>query len=299
MDFRQIKTFRTVAELGSLSAASDRLRIAQPALSRQIKLLEHELKTVLFIRHGRGMLLTEAGQILLDGTAGVIRRLEQAREDVLAVTGKPSGRVVVGFVPTIGSALAARVAQRVVQSLPSVQLRIVDAYGSFLVDWLHRGEIDLAVVYGPAQNLHLTVEQLGSDQLLAVGAAGLGLGGLTSMSVEDALRLSLVLPSHPHSLRLLIERMAAKSQLELNIAVEADSFQALIDIVIAGVGISFLPYYAVADAIRAGSVEAVQLDPALKRELVLALPSQQKVSAALHAVTEIVRSEAVALIMAP
>lgn len=299
MDFRQLKTFRTVAELGSLSAASDRLRIAQPALSRQIKLLEHELKTILFIRHGRGMLLTEAGQMLLDGTAGVIRRLEQAREDVLAVAGTPSGRVVVGFVPTIGSALAARVAQRVVQSLPSVQLRIVDAYGGFLVDWLHRGEIDLAVVYGPAQSLHLTVEQLGSDQLLAVGAAGSGLNGRDSISVEEALRSSLVLPSPPHSLRVLIERTAAERQLDLSIAVEADSFQALVDIVIAGVGITFLPYYAVADAIKSGLVEAVRLDPPLTRELVLALPSQQKGSTALHAVGEIVRFEAAALIRVP
>ena len=60
MDFRQLKTFSCVAELGSLSKASDTLRIAQPALSRQIKLLEHELRAELFTRNGRGMVLTEA-----------------------------------------------------------------------------------------------------------------------------------------------------------------------------------------------------------------------------------------------
>ncbi|HBY32138.1 MAG TPA: transcriptional regulator, partial [Bradyrhizobium sp.] len=61
MDFRQLRTFACVAELGSLSKASDTLRVAQPALSRQIKLLEHELRTELFTRNGRGMVLTDAG----------------------------------------------------------------------------------------------------------------------------------------------------------------------------------------------------------------------------------------------
>ena len=62
MDIRQLRTFSCVAELGSLSKASDTLRVAQPALSRQIKLLEHELRTELFTRNGRGMVLTEAGR---------------------------------------------------------------------------------------------------------------------------------------------------------------------------------------------------------------------------------------------
>ena len=61
MDFRQLRTFSCVAELGSLSKASDTLRVAQPALSRQIKLLEHELRAELFTRNGRGMVLTDAG----------------------------------------------------------------------------------------------------------------------------------------------------------------------------------------------------------------------------------------------
>src|SRR6202023_638598 len=97
MDFRQLRTFRAVAELGSLSKASDRLRVAQPALSRQIKLLEHELKIRLFARNGRGMVLTAAGQLLLDRTTGLVRQIEQVRDDIQSVSGKPSGRVVLGL----------------------------------------------------------------------------------------------------------------------------------------------------------------------------------------------------------
>src|ERR1700748_710364 len=82
MDFRQLRTFSCGAELGSLSKASDTLRVAQPALSRQIKLLEHELRTELFTRNGRGMVLTEAGRLLVASTAGIGRELGQMREDI-------------------------------------------------------------------------------------------------------------------------------------------------------------------------------------------------------------------------
>jgi DNA-binding transcriptional LysR family regulator len=92
MDFRQLRTFSCVAELGSLSKASDTLRVAQPALSRQIKLLEHELRADLFTRNGRGMVLTDAGRLLLARTAGIVRQIDQIRDDIQSSEGKrPDG----------------------------------------------------------------------------------------------------------------------------------------------------------------------------------------------------------------
>src|SRR6201994_2665732 len=108
MDFRQLRTFSCVAELGSLSKASDTLRVAQPALSRQIKLLEHELRTELFIRNGRGMVLTDSGRLLLSRTAGIVRQLDQIRDDIQSSGGPPTGRVVLGLVPTVSCVLSAR-----------------------------------------------------------------------------------------------------------------------------------------------------------------------------------------------
>nr|WP_271567116.1 LysR family transcriptional regulator [Bradyrhizobium sp. CCBAU 11386] len=101
MDFRQLRTFSCVAELGSLSKASDTLRVAQPALSRQIKLLEHELRVELFTRNGRGMVLTEAGRLLLARTSGIVRQIDQIRDDIQSAKGPPSGQVVLGLVPTV------------------------------------------------------------------------------------------------------------------------------------------------------------------------------------------------------
>ena len=158
MDFRQLRTFSCVAELGSLSKASDTLRVAQPALSRQIKLLEHELRAELFTRNGRGMVLTEAGRLLLARTAGIVRQIDQIRDDIQSSGGPPSGRVVLGLVPTVSCVISARLARRTVESYPGISLCIVESYSGHLIEWLHRGQMDLAVIYGPSADLHLTVQ---------------------------------------------------------------------------------------------------------------------------------------------
>ena len=117
MDLKQLRTFRAVAELGSLSKAADRLRAAQPALSRHIKLLEHELRVELFVRNGRGMLLTSAGRMLLDRTTGLIRQIEQVSDDLKSANGSPSGRVILGLVPTVSAVLSGRFARRVIRRI--------------------------------------------------------------------------------------------------------------------------------------------------------------------------------------
>ena len=90
--------------------SSDTLRVAQPALSRQIKLLEHELRAELFTRNGRGMVLTEAGRLLLARTAGIVRQIDQMRDEIQSSGGPPSGRVVLGLVPTVSCVISARLA---------------------------------------------------------------------------------------------------------------------------------------------------------------------------------------------
>src|SRR5437879_4910048 len=204
MDIRQLRTFSCVAELGSLSKASDTLRVAQPALSRQIKLLEHELRAELFTRNGRGMVLTDAGRLLRARTAGIVRQIDQVRDEIQSAGGPPSGRVVLGLVPTVSCVISARLARRTVDKYPGISLCIVESYSGHLMEWLHRGEMDLAVIYGPSSDLHLTVQSLGRDDIVAVGPRGSGLGQKKQVDIAWLLRQRLVLPSHSHGLRALI-----------------------------------------------------------------------------------------------
>ena len=138
MDLKQLRTFIMVAESGSLSSASDRLRLAQPALSRQIKLLEDEIGFDLFIRSGRGMQLTEHGGVLLSRVAGLIKQLDDSIQDVRSLLAEPTGHVVLGCIPTASHVVAGRIAVRVAAELPQVSLRIVEGYAGHLIDWLQQ-----------------------------------------------------------------------------------------------------------------------------------------------------------------
>ena len=295
MDFRQIRTFRSVAELGSLSKAADKLRIAQPALSRQIKLLEHELRTELFTRSGRGMVLTEAGRILLSRTAGIVRQIDQIRDDIQSAAGAPSGRVVLGLVPTVSCVLSTRLAQRTVEAYPGISLCIVESYSGHLIEWLHRGEMDLAIIYGPSADLHLNLQSLGRDQIVAVGPRGSGLARKKEVALDWLLRQKLVLPSHSHGLRALIERAAAKKKLQLDVQLEADSFRVLTSLVEVGLGYTLLPPSSVRGEIRERRLETAAVSgQAPMRELLIASPLDHPDSTATSVVTALLRSETAA-----
>ena len=292
MDLRQLRTFNCVAELGSLSKASDTLRVAQPALSRQIKLLEHELRAELFTRNGRGMSLTEAGRLLLGRTAGLVKQIDQIRDDIVSAGRAPSGRVVLGLVPTVSSVLSARLARRTVENYPEISLCIVESYGGHLVEWLHRGEMDLAIIYGPSVDLHLTAHALGRDDIVAVGPRGGPLARKKQVDIGWLLQQRLVLPSHSHGLRILIERAASKKKLKLDVQVEADSFRVLTSLVEEGLGLTLLPPSSVRNEVAEGRLETARISKqALTRELILASPVNHSGSAATAAVTSLLRDE--------
>src|SRR6266568_463130 len=292
MDFRQLRTFRCVAELGSLSKASDTLRVAQPALSRQIKLLEHELRVELFTRNGRGMVLTDAGRLLLARTSGIVRQIDQIRDDIQSAKGPPSGQVVLGLVPTVSCVLSARFARRCVEKFPAISLRIVESYSGHLVEWLHRGEMDLAILYGRSADLHLNVQSLGRDNIVAVGPRGCGLARKKSVEIGWLLRQRLVLPSHSHGLRALIEHAAAQRKVKLDVQLEADSFRVLTSLVEEGLGYTLLPPSSVRNEVRERRLETAGISrQAPMRDLVVASPIDHPGSTATAVITALLRSE--------
>lgn len=290
MDLKQLRTFIMVAESGSLSSASDRLRLAQPALSRQIKLLEDEIGFDLFIRSGRGMQLTEHGGVLLSRVAGLIKQLDDSIQDVRSLLAEPTGHVVLGCIPTASHVVAGRIAVRVAAELPQVSLRIVEGYAGHLIDWLHRGEVDLAVLYGPSSDLHLRISDIMFEELVLVSPAGKAPEG-DEVPVAALGDLNLVLPSRPHGLRLLVEA-AAKAATTINVKFQADSFRVLKDIVAAGLGHTILPLSAF---YREPQMELYQItrlvSPRISRRLVMALPPNRPDTKATAAVRDLVTDE--------
>jgi LysR family transcriptional regulator, nitrogen assimilation regulatory protein len=270
MDLKRLEHFLKIAELGSLSRAADRIRVAQPALSRQMRILEDEIGAPLFARHRRGMQLTTAGQELNRRVAGPLRQLRQAVEEVRGLAADTAGSVALGVPPTVSYILAGRLARRVAEQAPNISLRIVEGYAGHLIDWLQRGEIDTAVLYGPASDLQMRVDRLVMEPMMLVGAAGCDLDPDRAVSVRDLAGLPLVLPSQPHGLRVVVENAARRAKVRLDVRFEADSFLVLKEFAEFGLGYTILPMSAFGRETEAGKLRYAPLaDPPVMRQLVL------------------------------
>lgn len=198
MEFGQLRTLIHVAELGSLSKAADRLRIAQPALSRQVRMLEEELGIELFTRHGRGMVLTEQGRDVLKHAVRISSELEEIRASASDVEAPLAGQVAIGLPPTVADIISAPLVAAFGKAHPNAVLRLVSAYTGYLMDWLHRGEIDLAVLYDPRTARSLRSRPLLLENLFLIGPPEAAFSTVRAVSFKDLAGKRLLLPSPRH-----------------------------------------------------------------------------------------------------
>ncbi|MDE2198773.1 MAG: LysR family transcriptional regulator [Rhodospirillales bacterium] len=297
MDLRQLTTFLHVAELGSLSKASERLRIAQPALSRQVRLLEEELGVPLFLRHGRGMTLTAAGDRLRARASGILRQLDETRADLLQEAAAVRGKVVFGLPPTVSAVLSTRLIERVLSAYPEVTLRVVQAFSGYLLDWLQSGEVDIAVVYAGLPVTGVRQAPLLMEMLHFVTPAGTGLSPHQAVPFPEIARERLVLPGPSHGLRRLVEAEAAQQGIILRVAVEADDLQVLKDLTRKRLGSTVLPLAAVHAEVAVGQLCAAPIvEPPLSRRLSVATALGRPVSNAVACFGRELRDEVGAMV---
>lgn len=294
-DFKRLGYFVQIAELGSLTRAAQRLRIAQPSLSRQMRILEEELGVILFIRGHRGMHLTEAGELLRSRIASPLRQIGHALYEVRSLPTETLGAVSFGMPPTFVSVLASCLAARVAKECPGVSLHIVEGYSGHLLEWLKRGEIDAAILYGPTP-AGVNATRLLEDELVLVGSAGTLPEGET-ISFRELTNVPLVLPSQTHGLRIAVESAAAKATLQLKIAFEADSFQLMRELVENNELCTILPPSAVQSLVKSGSLGCVRIvDPTPRRQAYLAMQSGAQSPRAVMEVERFLRGEVARLV---
>lgn len=285
MDVSQLRTVIHVAELGSLSRAADRLGIAQPALSRQVRLLEEELGARLFERHGRGMVPTEAGRRVLEHASRIMAELDAIRSAVSPEGAPLRGIVTIGTTPTVAAIMTVPLARRIRERHPLLVLRFASAFSGHLLDWVQRGEIDLAVSYDPQPLRSLRIDPIMVEDLMLVGPAGSGLRLDRPVPFRALGAQPLVLPSARHGLRRIIDSCAREAEIALDAGIEADSFETMIGLVRDGFGATVLPLGPIHGEVADGRLCAAPLiDPTPSRRLVIAQSADRPVSPAARAV---------------
>jgi LysR family nitrogen assimilation transcriptional regulator len=258
MELRQLRLFLRAAELKSISRAAMDLRIAQPALSRQIRSLEEELGVQLFVRDGRGVSLTEVGSILYEEVSAAMQRLDNACVTVREHQKIPSGVIRLGVLPNFGPSFTADLMLKFRQSFPRARLLLFEGFSYQIANWIQSKKIDLGFVYDATSYRNLSIEFVFREPGFLVGAPnGWTFGKSTPFSALANLGLITFAPPSNTKRRLL--SAAAETATNLNFAYEMDSLAAIKRMVIQGHGVSIFSYATVWEEVAAGHLAATQL----------------------------------------
>lgn len=274
MDLKQIEYFVRVAELGSFTRASAALNIAQPALSRQVRLLEVELRQNLLVRNGRGATPTEAGKLLLEHGRGILHQLERVREDLGRVRGGLAGRVAVGMPTSVSKMLVVPLSRAFRERMPDAKLSISEGLSVAMQESLTNGRLDIALLYNAQSTPELEITKLLQEDLFLVQAKGGADKNKPPIALAELACIPLVIPSRPNALRTLLDTEMAAVNQRPSIALEIDGVAAILDLVADGAGAAVLPMNAVRTVAKPDnySVRAIQ---GLRSQLVLAVSAQR------------------------
>jgi len=277
MDLKQLEYFVRVAELGSFTRAAQALNIAQPALSRQVRLLEVELRQNLLVRNGRGATPTQAGQLLLEHGRGILHQVERAREELGRVRSGLSGRVALGLPPSVARMLTVPLTRAFRQRMPEAQLSISEGLSSAMQENLQNGRLDIAVLYNPNQIPGIEHTPLVQEELLLVQPRPPGLQEdppPPHIPLSEVASLPLVIPTRPNAIRMHVESEMAAIGCRPQIALEIDGVSAILDLVADGAGYAILSRNAVMRSVRPSAFSVRQVsDPNLHIQLTTAISS--------------------------
>jgi len=273
VELRQLRYFVAVARNESFKKAAMELHIAQPAISRQIRLLEHELKSSLFTRHTRGSIPTEEGLLLLEEAERILHLTEQAKQKLLFHKKIISGPVSVGLAPALAEWLAPDLMAYMVKTHPEVQLRFCEGLTPRLRRMLTAGEIQVAVLSLNVDPTYLILGRTIHERVVLVGQPNDPLLELSEpLRLGEIVDLPIVLAGiRGEGLRAILDRALAESGLSFsNIVAEVETMFTARPMVSDGFGYTISLASAVekgieADELAVRPIETLTLDRIVAR----------------------------------
>ncbi len=289
IELRLLRSFLAICQAPSLAAASVRLNISQPALSKHVAALERALGECLLERHARGVRPTEAGRALQARAEGLLRHAEQVAAEVGQAAHRMNGEVAIGVVSSLRGFLVAPAVAHFLRQFPDVRVRILEGTSQAMRDAVIDGRADLAVIAARDEAKPLALRRFASEPLLAVAPPS------AKLRMEQATPLSelgahpLVLTTPPNSIRTTLDLALARGRTTARIVAEVENASTAIDLVRLRVGWSVFPYSAIARALAEREVSAAPLRK-LTVTWAVATPRGQRSSRAATALADAVIS---------
>ena len=277
MDLRQLRYFVEIVESGSFSKAASRLHVAQPALSQHVRRMEEELGVALQHRGTQGVMPTEAGERLGRHARRLLDEFAEIPESVRDAAATPRGEVRFGMPGTVAERLAVPLIEAARARYPGIRIRVVEAMSGYVPDWLRRGDVDLAMIYGAADPRGLTVHHALSEEICLFAGASIRDARRSgrAVSLKHAARLPLIVPGPGHGLRDLIDDAARAARATVSPAIEIDSYSQIKKLAMRGLGFGMLPLTAVEAEAEKGVFRTWRLTPRVTRKVYLAYATER------------------------
>ncbi|MGE0210662.1 MAG: LysR family transcriptional regulator [Parvibaculaceae bacterium] len=291
MDLRQLRYFSKVVENGSFSRAANQLHVAQPALSQHVRHMEEELGVALLHRNAKGVRPTEAGDRLLRHANRILAEFAEIADSVRGEAIAPRGEVRFGLPGTVSELLAAPLIEAAKARYPDVRIRVVEAMSGYILEWLKRGEVDLAMIYSTSDPRGLAVHHGLSEEICLFANPSMEIQAALKKNrvrLADAAKLPLVVPGPGHGLRELIEDASLSVKVPIHAAIEIDSYSQIKKLVMRGLGFGILPRMAVDKEVKAGLFRVWKFEaPEITRRVYLAYSTERPLSNAPRAVGQL------------
>jgi LysR family transcriptional regulator for metE and metH len=259
LEVRHLRLVAEVASAGSMTRAAERLYLTQSALSHQLRDIESRFKTQFFVRLGRRMVLTPAGQRLLDSARRVLADLQQTEEDVRSLAGGTDGVIRVCTQCNTGYHWLAPLLGAFQRRFPRVAVNVMADATDRPVQALFEGRLDLAILSGPQHDRRLRLRPLFIDEMVAVTAPDHALAKRRWLSPRTLADEHLLIYSSAREESFVLTRVLAPAGLTPKKVSFIMLTEAMVELARAGVGVGVLPRWSAHRAIASGTVAALSI----------------------------------------
>ena len=255
MELRQLRAFVAIAEAGTFTAGAARVHITQAAISMQIRQLEIETGARLFVRAPRRVLLTEAGEQLLERARVILREHDAALEELAALTGARRGRLRLGSASAgvSGHALP-KILRELRKTHEATEVSVASGTSEELVRQLLAGELDAAFVSLPVEARGIQTELLNEDYLIAVASPRHKLAKQKVISAYALAGEKLILGERGGNTRRLIDQFFAQAGVTPKIAMELSRMSAIKRMVEEDMGVGIVPLQSAREEVAKGTL---------------------------------------------
>lgn len=280
-DMRRLALLVEVVEQGSITAAAELMMYTPSAVSQQLRKLEQEVGQPLLTRRSRGVVPTEAGQVLADHARKIVRQMHAAQSDLDQIAGLKRGSLTIGTFPTLAGSFLPTVIRVFKKRYPAIGLSVRSARFDELVADLESGVTGLCLLWdypwNPFHDDAIRVTEVFREATVILVARGHRLADQQQVTMDELRHESWIVRAEAHPVVEVLQRSAHEAGFEPTIGFLANDYQEAQAMVSVGMGVAMVPKTAV--ALQHPDVRVLSLGPDAPLRRVLLAQRQDKVYA--------------------